>query len=442
MKVNFNNTINEMKPMHAVGQPPVLGTSTRMFHFLKEANIPYSRLHDVGGNFGGNLFVDIPNVFRDFNADENDPASYDFAFTDIIIADLIEQGCEPIYRLGVTIENFHKICAYRIFPPADTAKWARICEHIIRHYNEGWANGFHYNIKYWEIWNEPDGHPDVSENAMWKGTVEEYFELYRVTSKHLRDCFGNSIKIGGYGSCGFYVARDIQDVTGAAFGINRELTDWERRITYFAEFFQKFIDMIKAENLPFDFFSHHSYASVEGNILMQEYCEKVLEKAGFGNVEIHLNEWNTNPRKEERGTAKACADSVANMCVQQNTKMALMCYYDARVGTGVYGGLFNPLTSEPTCTYYGFKAFGEIYSLKNQVECIVEEKGVYAVAASDGKTDAVLVSNIGEDIKISTNLNGFDVYLIDEQHFIEKTDLNSLEFTIPKNRVMLIKKVK
>ena len=75
MKVNFNNIINEMKPMHAVGQPPVLGTSTRMFHFLKEANIPYSRLHDVGGNFGGNLFVDIPNVFRDFNADEKDPAS-------------------------------------------------------------------------------------------------------------------------------------------------------------------------------------------------------------------------------------------------------------------------------------------------------------------------------------------------------------------------------
>jgi hypothetical protein len=101
MKVNFDKVINQIKPMHGVGQPPVLGISTEMFHYLEEAHIPYSRLHDVGGWFGGNMFVDVPNVFRDFNADENDPASYDFAFTDIIINDLIKSGCEPVYRKHV-----------------------------------------------------------------------------------------------------------------------------------------------------------------------------------------------------------------------------------------------------------------------------------------------------------------------------------------------------
>lgn len=35
-----------------------------IFPYLKEAHIPYSRLHDVGGCFGGNMFVDIPNVFK------------------------------------------------------------------------------------------------------------------------------------------------------------------------------------------------------------------------------------------------------------------------------------------------------------------------------------------------------------------------------------------
>lgn len=67
-----------------MGQPPITGVSTKYFNYLSEANIPYSRLHDVGGWFGKNMFVDIPNVFRDFDADENDPASYDFAFTDIL----------------------------------------------------------------------------------------------------------------------------------------------------------------------------------------------------------------------------------------------------------------------------------------------------------------------------------------------------------------------
>ena len=57
-------------------------------------------------------------------------------------------------------------------PPADAAKWAAICVGIIRHYNEGWANGFHHGIRYWEIWNEPENRP-----AMWTGTDEDYLAL-------------------------------------------------------------------------------------------------------------------------------------------------------------------------------------------------------------------------------------------------------------------------
>jgi hypothetical protein len=55
--------------------------------------------------------------------------------------------------LGASIEHGEKKGTY---PPQDYAKWARICEHIILHYTKGWANGFHYDITYWEIWNEPD----------------------------------------------------------------------------------------------------------------------------------------------------------------------------------------------------------------------------------------------------------------------------------------------
>lgn len=40
-------------------------------------------------------------------------------------------------------------------PPRDHDQWADICIHIIRHYNEGWANGFHLNLDYWHIWEEP-----------------------------------------------------------------------------------------------------------------------------------------------------------------------------------------------------------------------------------------------------------------------------------------------
>ena len=152
---NFDNITGKIKPMHAVGQPPLYSFDSGMFHYITEANIPYSRLHDMGGAYGRNLYVDIPNLFRDFDADETKEENYDFTFTDVLLEDMFKAGMEPFFRLGVTIENAYNIKAYRIYPPKDFAKWARICEHVIRHYNEGWANGYKYGIKYWEIWNEP-----------------------------------------------------------------------------------------------------------------------------------------------------------------------------------------------------------------------------------------------------------------------------------------------
>ena len=88
LTIDFNKVVGKIKPMHGVGQGPLVGTDTQYFHYLKDANIPYARLHDVGGWFGGNMWVDIPNIFRDFEADENDENSYDFAFTDLYLKGL------------------------------------------------------------------------------------------------------------------------------------------------------------------------------------------------------------------------------------------------------------------------------------------------------------------------------------------------------------------
>ena len=50
-------------------------------------------------------------------------------------------------------------------------------KHVVMHYNKGWANGFHYGIRYWEIWNEPDFMP------FWGGTPEEFRELYKTIAE-------------------------------------------------------------------------------------------------------------------------------------------------------------------------------------------------------------------------------------------------------------------
>ena len=62
---------------------------------------------------------------------------------------------------------------------------------VIKHYNSGWANGYHYNIKYWEIWNEPDGRRDF-----WTGTPEQYYKLYEITAKAIKN-YDPNVKVGG-----------------------------------------------------------------------------------------------------------------------------------------------------------------------------------------------------------------------------------------------------
>ncbi len=416
--------------MHGVGQPPIElgneGLDDSMLHWLTEANIPYSRQHDTYGFFGGNFFVDIPNLFRDFDADENDPASYDFAFTDELFRALIQAGVEPYFRLGVSIENAHMIKAYRIFPPRDPDKWARICEHVVRHYNEGWADGFHYGIRYWEIWNEPDNEESIELNNMWKGTAEEYYDLYAAASKHLKECFGDSIKVGGYSSTGLYLGYMEKS---EKYRAPHEVTHWEERAIYHTKFLRGFLERVRRDNLPLDFFSHHSYMDVRLTTRVEEYAERLLAEYGFPDVEIHLNEWNTNRTPDTRGTTKASADVAAMMIAMHKTKMSVMCFYDARIGLSVYGGLFEPTSLQPFCTYYSFKAFGKLYALGSEAEVTGCGDGLYALAATDGESCGMLIANIGEEKEVETDLGrDFTAYAIDEKHFMTPKRISAKKF--------------
>lgn len=56
------------------------------------------------------------------------------------------------------------------------------------HYNLGWANGFHYNIRYWEFWNE-------LEALFWSGTPQQFYSLYEKTARGLKSV-DPTLKVG------------------------------------------------------------------------------------------------------------------------------------------------------------------------------------------------------------------------------------------------------
>ena len=196
IKVDFSADKGKMKPMHAVNNGPVykftLDQRITNIDAFREAAIPYARTHDAAfyANYGGEHTVDILAIFPDFEKDPYNPDSYDFALTDEYLKVMIYAGVKPFYRLGSKIEHWPK--KYGTLPPKDFDKWAVICEHIIRHYTEGWANGFNYDIEYWEIWNEPDiasDDADYIDKKCWGGTMNQFFEFYDIAAKHLKKCF-------------------------------------------------------------------------------------------------------------------------------------------------------------------------------------------------------------------------------------------------------------
>ena len=442
--VDFSKTSGKINPMHGIGQPPLRGINTAHFHYLKEAGLPYARLHDVGGWFGGNLWVDIHNIFRDFDADETKEESYDFAFTDILLAALIENGCEPYFRLGETIENFSHIKAYRIFPPKDFAKWARICEHIILHYNHGWANGFHYNIQYWEIWNEPDNGPTLETNHLWKGTPEQFFEFYSIVAKHLKSVFGDSIKVGGYGSSGFGYALSIPEKYGLDIEPRQNDTYMSENGQHMLDFCEKFFDYISKNGAPIDFFPWHSYGTTPMEI---KYCsmvaDKILEKYGFSHIEKHLNEWSVAPTSTFRGTIMAASRCAATMCLMQDSSTSMLCIYDGAITLGNYGALFCPYPEvKPFPLFYSLKAFNELYRLGGHVKPEYDEAGnVFAQAATDGDKKAFLITNISEkEQAIQTNLPAdMKAYLIDAEKELDPVEINPSAFTMKADDVILFK---
>ena len=112
---------------------------------------------------------------------------------------------------------------------------------------------------------------------MWTGTAEQYYALYDVTAKHLKRCFGNTIKVGGYGACGFYGLFADPEKYGLSVAKRDDERYTSSKEQYRVNFFFGFLEYIKAHGSPIDFFSWHTYGLVDVVAIEAEFVYKILE---------------------------------------------------------------------------------------------------------------------------------------------------------------------
>lgn len=375
---DFAQSGEKIKPMNAVNNGPA-GSAVRKnagnFATYAEAAFPFARTHDSAfySGYGGEFTVDVHRIFRNFEADENAPASYSFRSTDTYLRNIHDAGTKTFYRLGAGIEHGEK---YGTYPPKDYEKWARICEHIIRHYTEGWADGFHYDITYWEIWNEPDCHNGDGSNPCWQGDEMEFPNFFEVVLRHLKEKFPH-LKIGGPAMASMW-----------------------------AEHSRKIYADILRRNLPADFYSYHWYGKTMQDFEATIYeAKRFFTEHGAADKETVLNEWNyirgwagedwKYSLASEKGL-KGSSFAASAMCVGQASPLDMLMYYDARP-SGM-NGLFDSTTLEPLKTYYTYLMFKDIAALGTHVPSKQDhENGLYSCAATNGEESAVFLSYYKDD---------------------------------------------
>ncbi len=379
VSVDFAVTVGPFKPVHGVNNGPytITAATENLRRFHQAAGFPFVRLHDVPLAYGAPYAVDISAVFPCADADPEDPKYYTFAKTDAVVAAIVTNGAQVIYRLGQSIEHREK---FHTNPPKDFARWARVCVNIVRHYNAGWADGFRYGIKRWEIWNEPDIRP------CWTGTQAQFFDLYVKAAKALK-AYDASLLVGG------------PAVTGPG-----------------SKLVKPFLDHCRAQQAPLDFFSWHCYATKPEAISgAARQARQLLDEAGFTQAESYCTEW-----REMRGwdwrnwgkTRQGAADTEALFEKFNGAQGMLFCatvlmqLQDAPIHIANFytgdtlprWGLFDRY-GFPCKAYAAFPAYHELFKLGQRVQAQSDLAAALVLAgvAADGQSAALMVTSLAQD---------------------------------------------
>ena len=379
IRIDFEKKCGKIKPVNCINGGPRSGGYNLPFDFsaeFTEMGIPLVRTAGAAGEYGMNQYINVHCIFPDFSADESLEESYNFLPTDLYLASIRNTGADIFYRLGESREPYSR----KLFAkaPSDMEKWARICEHIIMHYNEGWANGFKWNIRFWEIWSAPD------TVECWQDSAIDYYELYRITANHLRQRFPR-IKIGAYGARGFY-------------SLNR-LDATEEMKTY-VPFMQRFFSYITAEATcaPLDFFTWACYTSNPDEILMHsQYARNYLDGAGLRRTRSIICEYNTVKRDQTPPALHEgyMSELATALILAQKSSADMMMYSTSDVYSSDNGLFSMDDHSMPHhyAAYNVMRFFKRIYKTGAMIDSGDDHrKELYTLAAFNGKGAEMMIS--------------------------------------------------
>lgn len=371
------------------------GIKPNLIDDYQQLRVNFVRTHDGEyPDINGNCDFDFGRIFPNFSADETDSANYNFSDCDAYIANIYAAGAEPFFRLGQSWYGPNS-------PPSDFNKWAEVCKHIVMHYNDGWANGYNYNIHYWEIWNEPD------YSQFWTGTRQQFFDLYHAVADKLKT-YDPDIKVGGSGFAGM---------------------SWR----------DAFLGYCQTNSVPLDFLSWHKYSPHPYDFYKDDTkWRQALDNYGFTQAQSIQSEWNMYlAAPPETIDENGATYSAANLMYMQDSSIAIAIRWDGEVGHC----LFDQADDSLEKPFYAHKAMGMMMNTPVRLNVPSFDTGGfntlgYAVLAgksTTGDTVQVLISDYssghpGYNLTVTHGFNGsynYERYVIDATNNLQLVESGS-----------------
>ena len=476
VSVDFAEETGRIRPeLHSAGfGPQICSCPQENIDDIKSMRLKAARTHDWALINPGQRVCDYLNIFPLPHLDATVPENYVFEPTDHLLKLTREKTqLDIFFRLGASIEHSGTKVHFNTKIPKDFDKVAEIFAGTVRHYNRGWANGHKWNIKYWEIWNEPD-----NQNCMWcledgdggKGaSAEERFADLQVREKKRRDLFVKffvtclkriksefpEVKVGGPALCTW---RDDKEPSFTAHGAEAP-SAWTRKYRNTSRYFREILAACKAEGVAPDFISWHYYGKNPDDVLKAvDKARKLCDEMGFPKCELILNEWHyrghswsdigsTRPEVRRRvwegpsshnGIDSSCFN-LTLMSRFQTSPLDQSYYYGCR-STGTWG--FMDGNRDKYKVYYGLKVYGEFV---NSYPVMCASKGapgvtVIAAKATDGRCGGFIVTDYQAKAKeIAVDLKGVKDGDVEVWVHDYTRDLERIPAKVENGRLMLKK---
>ena len=410
LAVDFGTETGKMRPeLHSSGfGPTICSCPQKAIDDIRSMGFKAARTHDWALTNPGQRVCDYFMVFPLMNQDATKPENYCFEPTDYLLRRTREEtGLDVFFRLGTSIEHSKGI-HFNARIPEDFDKVAETFAGTVRHYNRGWANGFNWNIRYWEIWNEPDGVDNMwckpGETLTGWGTevrtknMPSFIRLFVTCLKRLKSEFGDEIKVGGPALCNF-----------------------------FPEYFRPLLKACREAGVAPDFISWHYYSNDPDLMLKWVGDARALcDEMGFPKCELVVNEWHffgkygwddlRSPDPEKRKLVwegphghNGIDSSAFNLTVLsrfQSSKLDQAYYYGCKhVGSWGYKDEFMRKYN----VYYSMKLFGD-FIRDFPVLCSSTSEGTVTLlagkSADGGKLGLLVTDYMGEGLDLSVRVTG------------------------------------